>query len=409
MTVAVTQSKGPEGRRIGDTELGEPHRDFGIWNGFTWPSTAALWEWPRSRTACRRSESLTEAVALRRWGLVSLREALGAVRRRPDSGEVMKGGESGCRGPGDDAQKNGQIHCRFGNIQLVPSIPRTISTGCPELDRVWARYAIGIVERPGIAIADTDDDLTWHAFLGHSIDMQGFRAAEFVGVDALTRNAPGFVPLRQRGVGVSELAGLWNVVSIRDHLLHGVKGVPLSATLDVLRAGGGVSGTSLAEALERFPYRKGHWTVRALLQNSAVLESFGFSFREWLQQECGKLGVSDFPPPDFRHPVVVAGKQISLEAALRLRLEATFYQVGPALAPYMICDWQLWLWLHGVTAVFANFKWDSFQDGFVERYGHGVVPSEESEFASWWLEQYPDLPPRLANECIWLGTEEGIV
>ncbi len=79
------------------------------------------------------------------------------------------------------------------------SLPPTISTGCPELDLAWQTYASMILNRSQILIPDTDDDLTWHAFLGHSIDMQGFRAAEFAGVDPLTRNAPKFVPLKTRG------------------------------------------------------------------------------------------------------------------------------------------------------------------------------------------------------------------
>lgn len=71
-------------------------------------------------------------------------------------------------------------------------VPSEISTSCPELDLVWRTYAQRIVTRPGILIPDTDEDLTWHAFLGHSIDMQGFRAAEFAGVDELSRPAPKF-------------------------------------------------------------------------------------------------------------------------------------------------------------------------------------------------------------------------
>ena len=74
-------------------------------------------------------------------------------------------------------------------------------------------------------------------------------------------------------------------------------------TLDVLRHQGGEVGVSLAEAFEHFPWRKFHWSVRALLQNSAVLKPFGYSFRHWLQQECEKLGVSEFPPPNFRKAV----------------------------------------------------------------------------------------------------------
>jgi hypothetical protein len=256
-----------------------------------------------------------------------------------------------------------------------------------------------------VLIPDTDDDLTWHAFLGHSIDMQGFRAAEFAGVDELTREAPGFVPLRERGLGVPELAGLWEVGAIRQHLLSDLKGVPLAGTLDVLRREGGEAGESLADALQSFPWRKFHWVVRALLGNSAALADHGFSFRAWLQAACGEGGVGEFPPSDFQRPV----DGLSLERWLRRRLEDAFFQVGPTMAAYMICDWQLWLWANGRTAVFATFKLDSYHEQFVARYGRRVVPLGEEKFTEWWWDLYPELPPRLANECIWLGLEQGVV
>lgn len=273
------------------------------------------------------------------------------------------------------------------------------------MDLVWSRYALIILDRPGVLIPDTDEDLTWHAFLGHSIDMQGFRAAEFAGVDGLTRPAPDFVSLRDRGVGVSELAGLWGVPEIRRHLTSNLRGVPLSSTLDVLRAEGGEVGVSLADALQAFPWRKFHWVVRALLENSALLADHGFSFRNWLKAACADVGVGAFPPTDFRPAV----DGISLEQRLRQRLQATFFQVGPTMAPYMICDWQLWLWANGETEVFATFKLDSFHDQFVARYGRGLVPPDEDAFTDWWWGMYPDLPPRLVNECIWLGIEQGVV
>jgi hypothetical protein len=123
----------------------------------------------------------------------------------------------------------------------VRSIPEVISTECPELDRAWKTYASMILNRSQILIPDTDDDLTWHAFLGHSIDMQGFRAAEFAGVDPHTRKASGFVPLKTRGIGVSELAALWETPQIKQHLLTGTAGVPLNASMDMLRDFGVVS------------------------------------------------------------------------------------------------------------------------------------------------------------------------
>jgi hypothetical protein len=293
----------------------------------------------------------------------------------------------------------------------MPQLPETIRTGCAQLDLVWTRFADEVLERSQILIPDTDDGLNWHAFLGHSIDMQGFRAAEFAGVDPLTKRAPNFVPLKERGLGVPELAALWRIWPIQQHLLTGVKTlpgrspVPMEETYEVLEREGGSDGASLADAFKWFPWRKGHWSVRALLQNSAIIAKSGGSFRVWLQNECRLLGESRFPPPDFRK----SAGSVTLERLLRARLEKTLYQVGPALAAYMLCDWQLWLWKHGKTAVFANFKLDSFHEQFVERYGGGRIPMDEDGFASWWMAMHPQVPPRLINECIWLGVEHKIV
>jgi hypothetical protein len=287
------------------------------------------------------------------------------------------------------------------------SVPSEIDTGCPELDLVWRTYAHDILGRPGVLIPDTDEDLTWHAFLGHSIDMQGFRAAEFAGVDSLSRPAPKFVPLKARGIGVRELATLWNVEPIRQQLLHGTRQAPFHSTLDTLRQHGESVGDSLADALEWFPWRKGHWAVRALLQNSAALAGCGYSFRQWIRHVCAELGVTKFPPADFLWRVD-GDSSVTLEEALRQRVEAAFYMVGPALSAYMICDWQLWLWNKRRTAVFAMYKQDSFHEQFVARYGRGRIPADRTGFAEWWFSRYPEVPPRLANECIWLGTENGV-
>jgi hypothetical protein len=290
------------------------------------------------------------------------------------------------------------------------TLPAEISTGCPELDLAWKTYASMILHRSQILIPDTEDDLNWHAFLGHSIDMQGFRAAEFAGIDPLTRSAPKFVPLMTRGIGVPELASLWQIPPIRDHLRSGRwDDILRPETLTVLRADGGTIGQSLADALEAFPWRKFRWSVRALLQNSDVLRPFDFSFRRWLQNECDRLGVQGFPPTDFRQPVVLLERQMPLESALRARLQLHFNYVGPAMSAYMICDWQLWLWRAGRTAVFATFKLDSFHEAFVKKFGRGVIPTDEAGFARRWLGLFPEIPPRLANECIWLAIENKLV
>jgi hypothetical protein len=288
-------------------------------------------------------------------------------------------------------------------------LPTEIYTGCPEVNLVWRTYALDLLRKPGLLISDTEDDLNWHAFLGHSIDMQGFRAAEFVGVDPLSK--PGrFTPLIQRDIGVRELADLWEIEPIRQHLMKAT-GSPMTTTYAILRARGGAVGRSLAEAFETFPWRKGHWCVRALLQNSASLRKHQFSFRHWLEFECERLGVRDFPPSNFMQYVPFSGQTVSLENALRKRLELTFYRVGPLMAPYILCDWQLWLWNEGKTGLFESFKLDAFHQEFVKRYDRGVIPPDEPGFIGWWHGQAgcQEIPPRLANECIWLGIENGTV
>lgn len=107
--------------------------------------------------------------------------------------------------------------------------------------------------------------MNWHAFLGHSIDMQGFRAAEFAGVDELSKPAPRFKHLKQGGIGVAELGKLWEVKAIRNHLLYKTQGTRITTTYEILKAEGGKIGRSLAEAFESFPFRKGHRCVRDYL------------------------------------------------------------------------------------------------------------------------------------------------
>src|SRR5579871_4809799 len=117
------------------------------------------------------------------------------------------------------------------------NIPDTIETNCPALNSAWAKYAAGLINRPGVLIPDTEAELNWHAFLGHSVDMQGFRAAEFAGVDSLSQNtALPFKSLKEREIGVERLAALWHVGAIRDHLLHvttsAAAGTPMQPTYE---------------------------------------------------------------------------------------------------------------------------------------------------------------------------------
>jgi len=178
---------------------------------------------------------------------------------------------------------------------------------------------------------------------------------------------------------------------------------------DVLGALGGNIGQSLAEAFVAFPWLKRHKFIRALLENSSKLRPYGYSFRNWLISECGNLGIYVFPPSNFRQVVLLGDRELPLERALRARLQQTFYLVGPTMAPYILCDWQLWLWNEGRTCLFESFKLDAFHQQFVARYGKGVIPPDEDGFAKWWHAHCPDIPPRLANECIWLAVEHKLV
>jgi len=82
------------------------------------------------------------------------------------------------------------------------------------------RFASRIVDPcKGIIIPDTDEELNWHAFLAHSLDMQGFRADWFVGRWPNAQWSD-FRTLHQRGLGVAELASLWEIEPIRRALEH---------------------------------------------------------------------------------------------------------------------------------------------------------------------------------------------
>ena len=151
-----------------------------------------------------------------------------------------------------------------------------------------------------------------------------------------------------------------------------------------------VEGASLADALETFPRRKTNRTVRALLQNCAALSPWGFSFRRWLEHACASLGAGSFPPSDFLAEASDGVVAALIERVLRRRIEQSFYQVGPALAEYMLSDWQLGLWYADQTGVFDTFKLDAFHEHFVQRYGHDRIPTNEMGFAHWWRKQYPN-------------------
>ena len=146
----------------------------------------------------------------------------------------------------------------------MQNIPRTIDTSCPQLNAFWEQYATELLAKPGLLIADTDDDLNLHAFLGHSVDMQGFRAGEFVGVDPISWPSD-FVSLKAREIAVKDLAHLWHVKKIREHLQVVTSwghGSTTDSTYDTLVNHGGLLGESLAHAFRTFPRRKQNRIIR---------------------------------------------------------------------------------------------------------------------------------------------------
>jgi hypothetical protein len=55
--------------------------------------------------------------------------------------------------------------------------------------------------------------------------------------------------------------------------------------------------------------------------------------------------------------------------------------------------------------IFPNINLDSSHGSFVTRFRRGVLPHDEAIYARWWPGLFPELPPRLANDCIWLAVE----
>ena len=44
----------------------------------------------------------------------------------------------------------------------MATIPVEIHTTCPELNKVWKLYALNLLLKPGLLIADTEEDLNWN-------------------------------------------------------------------------------------------------------------------------------------------------------------------------------------------------------------------------------------------------------
>jgi hypothetical protein len=79
------------------------------------------------------------------------------------------------------------------------------------------------------------------------------------------------------------------------------------------------------------------------------------------------------------------------------------------MSALMIGDWMMWLWRAGLTTAFGTFRFDASHEAFLKKFGRGVISADEVDFARWWLRIFPEIPPRLAIECIRLAVEENLV
>ena len=288
-------------------------------------------------------------------------------------------------------------------------IPPVLETSCASLNEAWSRTAPDLFSDPSACtVADTDAALNWDAFLAHSVPIH----AESGGSSPSAASAPDFAPLHERGIKLRDLAALWQIEPLRERFMqHGHESEDASAlaSCDTLLASGGPAGEMLCAAFQAHPQSTGHWSVRALLQNAALLADTNYSFREWLQRECGALGETEFPPRDFRRMVVTTRPtgglgQVTIENALVEIMGRTFHRVNPAVAAQMLSSWQLGLWMNGQTGLFDLFPYDAAQRKFLAECAQdfGAPPEGALAFSRWWHQQpgCDALPPSLARLVI---------
>ena len=210
---------------------------------------------------------------------------------------------------------------------------------------------------------------------------------------------------------IAGLAALWhdaNAQSKLKHLSHPQTKESVKAAVNVLRGPAGNQATqTFADALDDLRgtniSRKTCKMVRAYVENAALLAQHGCSFRQYLRSVV----------PDLYLPLT---NITDAEAAWRVAIARDFYNVGPALAPYMIADWLLWLWRDAQIGWFDTYKADSVHltalatDGLLPpkaaqdfpAYCRTLQVPAEWVPERWWLVAYSFLPPRIVNEAIWL-------
>lgn len=275
------------------------------------------------------------------------------------------------------------------------------------LDDLFAHHLGHVLEQE--PVPDDAEEMNWRLFLAHSQDMQGFAADIFIGGPQERRHPSdsSYRPLRERWGKdsqslLADLAAVWAMPDAKAALERFTvptrRGGSASEGIATLYESGRVGAREFAETLEELTgsmvARKTNKMIRAYVQNAGLLARHDFSFRAYLQ-----AGAADFPPISSS----------PFEALTRSRIERDFYNVGPALANYLISDWLLWLWKEGRIAWFESYKADTVHQASVDR---GLLPAAAGEdFVAFCrtIRIPPGFgaasgqlcPPRVLNACLW--------
>lgn len=285
------------------------------------------------------------------------------------------------------------------------------------VETILHKHLPTIFDGDKVAVPDDPEEMNWRLFFAHSQDMQGFRADVFTGGSNEAKNPcdSRFRGLRDRWQQrsselIRDLAKLWQDQPAQRRLIElsnpmrpkAMRDLGIAPAIELLR-GSSVPGAVLfAETLIELRgdkvARKTNAMIRAYVQNSALLaDRFDASIRTYLASLCSP---GPFPPDD-----VSAYESRWVNSIVR-----DYYNVGPAIGPYLICDWLLWLWRGRQIEWFSAYKPDSVH---LQCVSEGRLPAEAAnDFVAYCRSlRIPDgcgdlsglpCPPRVLNECIWL-------
>ncbi len=303
------------------------------------------------------------------------------------------------------------------------------NTGNKRLTESLHKHVLSLLATNGLVVPNDPEEMRWRLFFAHSQDMYGFRADIFTGGidEGDNPHNTSYLGLRDRWPNsrtmLVGLASLW-MDTQGQKILRAItnpfrspeeKVAGIRPSLDLLRGHLGNAATKIfADTFEEFKGNKiAHKTntiVRAYCQNAAVLAKHEYCFRTYLYSLA---------------PLSLPCKDISQNEQLWVNgIRRDFYNVGDALAPYLVADWLLGLWRDGQIPGFSLYKPDSV---FLAATGTNVSPEQQylpseaarsaEAFISYcrtlyipadWLPAHlkhlslTSLPPRLVNEVIWL-------